>query len=407
MSQRSRSCDPAIPCVSDQNDAPEIADRRQRWEEYLQILLKSSSLVAPAAPSRYDFVKVRVVIPTDQVECPSYVLSRFLVSRLLMATQISSTHAVRIALDLKKRLVDSGLLTLSQQALERELFVLVRRWGYGPMHVQRYRMLSTWHQMRRPLLVLLAGTKGIGKSLLAAPLAERLNLSSVLKTEVVAELMRFMYPPSPSLWSFEFLSSKKYKKEQKKIAFNSSFRKLSGVTRPSSATGTQMPRVDSSITREFRSTIVFGSHPDDQDDGFDDDLDGFTEAYKQECNLVMNGISEDLTKCFKEGRSMLLVGPHISRPLLDLISNLQKEYPNSLVVSFLIAIEDQNIHRQWACIDPDCRDTRAFCRSRHLQEILLQDSSSQTVVPQNVNNIELTLDAMQSWVLQEMCAACK
>ncbi|CAL1354769.1 unnamed protein product [Linum trigynum] len=53
------------------------------------------------AASKYDFVKVKVCY---------YVLSRFLLSRMLTVTKIPNHVAVKIALELKKLLVDNSLL---------------------------------------------------------------------------------------------------------------------------------------------------------------------------------------------------------------------------------------------------------------------------------------------------------
>jgi hypothetical protein len=90
---------------------------------------------APAA-SKYDFVKVRVHLPGGQ----SYILSRFLVARMLTAAAAvrkkssrtttaapspvagaAGSAAVRAALALKKRLVDAGRLDVTQAELQAEL----------------------------------------------------------------------------------------------------------------------------------------------------------------------------------------------------------------------------------------------------------------------------------------------
>lgn len=47
----------------------------------------------------------------------------------------------------------------------------------------------SFHHQRIPLVVLIAGTASTGKSTIATSLSERLNLSSVLKTDVVYDLM--------------------------------------------------------------------------------------------------------------------------------------------------------------------------------------------------------------------------
>jgi 2-phosphoglycerate kinase len=110
--------------------------------------------------------------------------------------------------------VDAGRLDIPQDELEAMLFALVRKLGYGEKVVDRYRMVMRFHHQRVPLIVLIAGTvrssvhsmlshvssfselfacffrQGcIGKSMLATRLAERLNITAVLPTDLVHELM--------------------------------------------------------------------------------------------------------------------------------------------------------------------------------------------------------------------------
>lgn len=88
--------------------------------------------------SKYDFVKVRIHLSDHHY----YVLSRFLLSRMLTAARIDYSHALRIALDLKKRLVDKGRFDVSQQELQTELFDLLSHRGYGQEHVHWYRTMA-------------------------------------------------------------------------------------------------------------------------------------------------------------------------------------------------------------------------------------------------------------------------
>ncbi|KAL7750580.1 hypothetical protein RI367_003921 [Sorochytrium milnesiophthora] len=321
----------------------------------------------PATSSKYDFVKVHVHLPppapssaeqAGSSEPPSstysYVLSRFLTSRFLTATRIPSHHAVRIALDVKKRLVDRNQLSLSQQELEQELFVLMRRWGYGEFYVRCYRLLSRFHQLRVPLIVLIGGTKCLGKAALATRLAERLNLPSVLKTEVVAELM-------------------------KSIVYKSAMQEQVWL-RPFST--------DSDFINEWRS----------------------------ECELVRKGLHTDIEKCLKEGKSMIIEGPHINQELIEYIHGLvasstgapsptssqqQQQQssasyvPPAIVIPFLITLEDEQLHRQFVgdWTDMLCCDLAGggaalalsaddlFRRLRILQDILMGTYDASKPIP--------------------------
>ena len=62
--------------------------------------------------SQADTAQVKVWLGSDQGHY--YVLSRFLVSRMLTVTKLPALKAVKIALELKKALVDSERLNLTQ-----------------------------------------------------------------------------------------------------------------------------------------------------------------------------------------------------------------------------------------------------------------------------------------------------
>lgn len=61
---------------------------------------------------------------------------------MLTAAKIDYNHALRIALDLKKRLVDKEQLDVSQEALQSELFELMKKHGYGTEHVRWYKTMA-------------------------------------------------------------------------------------------------------------------------------------------------------------------------------------------------------------------------------------------------------------------------
>uniref|UniRef100_A0A2N9E198 Uncharacterized protein n=1 Tax=Fagus sylvatica TaxID=28930 RepID=A0A2N9E198_FAGSY len=90
--------------------------------------------------SKYDFVKVKVWLGDNADHY--YVLSRFLLSRMLTVTKIPNHVAIKIALELKKLLIDNSLLDVSQSDLEANLFKLMERRGYGEEYINRYKMMT-------------------------------------------------------------------------------------------------------------------------------------------------------------------------------------------------------------------------------------------------------------------------
>lgn len=99
-------------------------------------------------------------------------------------------QAVKIALEVKKWLVDNDKLDTSQEELEAVLFSSMRARGFGDEYVQRFRMMNRFQQQKRPLIIMLCGSARTGKSTLAQQLASRLNLPNVLQTDMLYQLLQ-------------------------------------------------------------------------------------------------------------------------------------------------------------------------------------------------------------------------
>ncbi|WVZ56944.1 hypothetical protein U9M48_007405 [Paspalum notatum var. saurae] len=168
--------------------APAVADPGGDAAAASSGTAQAQALPSRNASSKYDFVKVKVWLGENADHY--YVLSRFLLSRMLTVTKIPNHVAIKIALELKKLLVDNSLLDVSQSDLEANLFKLMEKRGYGEDYINRYKMMTRFHHQRVPLVILVCGTACTGKSTIATQLAQRLNLPNVLQTDMVYELLR-------------------------------------------------------------------------------------------------------------------------------------------------------------------------------------------------------------------------
>ncbi|KYR02624.1 hypothetical protein DLAC_00072 [Tieghemostelium lacteum] len=213
----------------------------------------------PTPSSKYDFVKVKV-----SLENHYYVLSRFLISRVLNVTKVDAADSVKISLELKKTLVDQGRLTITQAELENELFKLLQQHGYGKEYIERYRMTTQFHHQRVPLIILISGPKCIGKSWLATQLAERLNLSTVLQTTLVHDLMHNII--------------KEFQSDQQQSGGSNMF---------------GMPSDPPIVFKNFKNK------------------EELIQEFKKECAMIRHGVDTDVEKCFEEGKAIIIEGPHI------------------------------------------------------------------------------------------------
>ncbi|KAJ4953751.1 hypothetical protein NE237_030583 [Protea cynaroides] len=212
------------------------------------------------ASSKYDFVKVKVWLGDNADHY--YVLSRFLLSRMLTVTKIPNHVAIKIALELKKLLIDNSLLDVSQSDLEVNLFKLMERRGYGKEYINRYKMMTRFHHQRVPLVILVCGTSCVGKSTIATQLAQRLNLPNVLQTDMVYELLR---------------------------------------------TSTDAPLTSTPVwVRDFSSS------------------EELITEFCRECRIVREGLAGDLKKAMKDGKPVIIEGIHLD-PSIYLMNDENRE----------------------------------------------------------------------------------
>lgn len=113
-----------------------------------------------------------------------------------------------------------------------------------------------------PLIILITGTRCVGKSWLATQLAERLNLSTVLQTSLVYDLMYTIMHDLPSSVSSPY------------------------------------PPADP-VPLIYRAK---------------DKLD-LLEEYKRECKMVREGVETDIEKCLEEGKAIIIEGPNLDPSL--------------------------------------------------------------------------------------------
>ncbi|KAK8658873.1 hypothetical protein V6N13_029092 [Hibiscus sabdariffa] len=233
----------------EQNDAGEDDDKITRS-------IPTGKFSPRNGSSKYDFVKVKVWLGENADHY--YVLSRFLLSRMLTVTKIPNHIAVKIALELKKLLIDNSLLDISQFDLEVNLFKLMERQGYGLEYVNRYKMMTRFHHQRVPLVILVCGTASVGKSTIATQLAQRLNLPNVLQTDMVYELLR---------------------------------------------TSTNAPLASTPVwARNFSSS------------------EEIITEFCRECRIVRKGLNGDLKKAMKDGKPIIIEGIHLD-PSIYLIND--------------------------------------------------------------------------------------
>ena len=118
--------------------------------------------------------------------------SKGLMAQSLSATGIGLERAFELARLIEARLATRGddeIDTAALQALAEEVLVAEE----GAAALRRYRGWRRLDRLDRPLVVLIGGTTGVGKSTLASMLAARLGVNRVSATDVIRQVLRAFF----------------------------------------------------------------------------------------------------------------------------------------------------------------------------------------------------------------------
>lgn len=129
-----------------------------------------------------------VVITDEEYELP---YSKGLMASEIMATGLTPARAFHVAEVIEERLHEAGHPVVRRDELDALALVVIRD-EVGAKYAEPF---SKWQQVRRldkPLVVLLGGVSGVGKSTIATMLAHRLGITRVIPTDAIREVMRSM-----------------------------------------------------------------------------------------------------------------------------------------------------------------------------------------------------------------------
>jgi 2-phosphoglycerate kinase len=214
---------------------------------------------------------------------PNQPYSKGLMARALVAVGVPLTRAYELAKRIEQDLADRHEESVELERFE-ELAVEVLGEVDGSRAVGRLRRFRELQELDLPVIVLVGGATGTGKSTVATEAAYRLGITRVTSTDFVRQTMR-------AFFSEEFMPSIHY----------SSFDAAAGLREPEQAD--------------------------------DPVIAGFLEQTR----YVLVGVRASIERALEEGWSMVLEGVHIVPGMLPRIEG-------ALVVQCILAIDDEEEH---------------------------------------------------------------
>jgi 2-phosphoglycerate kinase len=118
--------------------------------------------------------------------------SKGMLSVSLQGAGLDPTDAYQVSQELETRLLRSGATEIGRAAL-RDLVADTIERSHGSRAVARYRVWRAALEDPKPLFVLLGGSSGAGKTTVAVEVARRLEISRVIGTDSIRQIMRLMF----------------------------------------------------------------------------------------------------------------------------------------------------------------------------------------------------------------------
>jgi 2-phosphoglycerate kinase len=273
--------------------------------------------------------------------------SKGMMARALIAAGVPADRAYQLARRLELDLAERGESSVELEGLERMAKEILGA-DEGANATSRLRRLADLQAVDVPIIVLIGGSTGTGKSTVAAEVAHRLGITRVTSTDFIRQTMRAFF------------------------------------------------------SREFMPTIHYSSF--EAGLAVDDDVTGdpAIAGFVDQCRHVCVGVDAAVGRSLTEGWSMVLEGVHLVPGLLP------SEVAGALLVHVVIEIADEEVHRMHFHVrDAATGGIRAMDKYldrlddiRRVQDYVVGRARREGVPVVENANVERTIDTVIELVMQ-------
>src|SRR5690242_14843508 len=269
----------------------------------------------------------KVIVISDRR--PGLPYSKGLRASELMVTGLSPYRAYQVAEQVEERLRERGTPSVTSEELD-ELTIDVLSDLAGERYATNFLKWQEIGSLDLPMVILIGGATGVGKSTLATQLAVRLNVVRVVATDAIREVMRAMLTRAlmPTLYTSSF-------------AADSALREPPG--------------------RSEEKAIV---------------------GFREQTAAVAVGIEALIERAAVEGQSIIIEGAHVVPGFFE----LPRFEDRVLLVPAVVTVEDEDMHRSHfvaratdASDRPFERYIRGFENIRRLQKYMKSQALSHEI----------------------------
>jgi 2-phosphoglycerate kinase len=120
--------------------------------------------------------------------------SKGILSQSILAAALDPHDAFDVAREIERELVALGVREIDRRELRRLTYQILARKA-GEQAAERYLVWRRYQEPDKPVVILLGGTSGVGKTSLAVEVAHRLGIARVLSTDSIRQIMRITLSP--------------------------------------------------------------------------------------------------------------------------------------------------------------------------------------------------------------------
>ncbi len=231
--------------------------------------------------------------------------SKGLTANAIMASGLSPGRAYTVASDIEEHLFREGRLEIQAKELRKLIYNFLNE-RVGEHYAVNYWRYISFSSLNKPLVILIGGSTGVGKSTIATMLATRLSIVRIVSTDAIREVMRAFFS-----------------------------REL-------------MPTIHTSSFDADTALI----HP------LPPDVDPVVAGFREQSLSVLVGVRAIINRALKEGTHIIIEGAHIVPGFIA-----PHQFPDAFIVPLLVTVNDERMHRSHFFIrEVETQGTRPFQR---------------------------------------------
>lgn len=252
---------------------------------------------APKSPFK------QVIITDEKYGLP---YSKGLMASAVMSTGLAPGRSYQIAKLIEDYLFRHGIGLLSVNELRSIAFEILQS-NAGSEFAEKYLKWQALAKLDTPLIIMIGGTTGVGKSTIATELAHRLAITHMVATDSIREVMRSLF---------------------------------SEVLMPT------LHKSSYDAWKSLRAPLPKSADP-------------VTVAFIEQTSTVLTGINSVIQRAITEGIHLIIEGVHLVPGMIN------TNFKNAFAVPMIISVDDENLHRSHFYIrEIETNALRAFKRYR-------------------------------------------